>query len=151
MANTRFIDAQRVRFEKSKVPVLSRRAKAIEKFTQLAKEFKLEIQYYDSQLASIDAAIRALEVPIEEVAVRDELNDTTLTQGELIVDEVPTQEMAESASTPEVQAVADSSSIANETPVWSIANDTSVMVSSASMSETSEIELPSGTRDEMSN
>lgn len=150
MANTRFIDAQRVRFEKSKVPVLSRRAKAIEKFTQLAKEFKLEIQYYDSQLASIDAAIRALEVPIEEVAVRDELNDTTLTQGELIVDAVPTQEMAENASTPEIQEVEMPQPVANTTPVWSIAN-TSVMASSASMSEAPEIELPSGTRDEMSN
>lgn len=109
MGNTRFLEAQKARFRKSIEPVAKKRAKAVERFTQIAKDFKAEIQYYDQQITSIEAAIRALEVPIEEQLVRDELNDTTLTQHELIVDE--------NIGTLEVQEVEMPQPVANDISV----------------------------------
>ena len=138
MGNTRFLEAQKARFRKSMEPVAKKRAKAVERFTQIAKDFKAEIQYYDQQLSSIEAAIRALEVPIEEQLVRDELNNTTLTQNELIVDE--------NAVTPEGQEVEMLSPMANDTPVWSMAMTNPTMVGEAS--ETHDAGLPDEARDE---
>ena len=60
MANTRFLDAQKARFEKSKEPVLKKKQKAIEKFKKLAQDFNAEIKYYDAQLNAIDNAIASL-------------------------------------------------------------------------------------------
>jgi len=61
MANTRFLEAQKARFEKSKEPVIKKRDRAIEKFKKIAKEFTAECRYYEAQLAAIDQAIASLE------------------------------------------------------------------------------------------
>lgn len=60
MANTRFLEAQRARFEKSKEPVIKKKERAIEKFRKTAQEFNAEIRYYDAQLEAIDKAILTL-------------------------------------------------------------------------------------------
>lgn len=69
MANTRFLEAQRARFEKSKEPVIKKKERAIEKFRKTAQEFNAEIRYYDAQLEAIDKAILTLgyteDVPTE--------------------------------------------------------------------------------------
>ena len=142
MGNTRFLEAQKARFRKSIEPVAKKRAKAVERFTQIAKDFKAEIQYYDQQITSIEAAIRALEVPIEEQLVRDELNDTTLTQHELIVDE--------NTSTSEEQVAEVLQPTANNTPVWAATNGTDVGAYPATVetSENRNAEFPDYVRDE---
>lgn len=58
--NTRFLDGQKARFEKSKDPVIKKRHKAIERFKKLSQEFNAELKYYDAQLVAIDNAIASL-------------------------------------------------------------------------------------------
>lgn len=58
--SSKFIEAQRKRFNALKTPILKKRFKAIERFKNLADKIKLEIAVYDQQIKALEEAEKAL-------------------------------------------------------------------------------------------
>lgn len=58
--NQKFIDANTKRFNAMRNPILRKRAKAIEKLTQVTKDIKEEVLMYNDQLKAIHSAEQTL-------------------------------------------------------------------------------------------
>lgn len=58
--SSKFIEAQRKRFNALKTPILKKRFKAIERFKDLADKIKIEIAVYDQQIKALEDAEKVL-------------------------------------------------------------------------------------------
>ncbi len=65
--SSKFIEAQRKRFNALKTPILKKRFKAIERFKDLADKIKIEIAVYDQQIKALEDAEKALSGNMELV------------------------------------------------------------------------------------
>lgn len=65
--SSKFIEAQRKRFNALKTPILKKRFKAIERFKDLADKIKIEIAVYDQQIKALEDAEKALSSNMELV------------------------------------------------------------------------------------
>lgn len=63
--SSKFIEAQRKRFNALKTPILKKRFKAITRFKDLADKIKLEIAVYDQQIQALEDAEKALSGNME--------------------------------------------------------------------------------------